>query len=98
MACATAVQQFFTDSFCFSEGLLISLLTSALDELLLDELLLDELLLDELLHRSHMRGSRGPRGVSPLLIEAAQPRGARSPTCAIGGDSPEFQISNCLYD
>ena len=52
----------------------------------------------ELLHRSHMRGSRGPRGVSPLLIEAAQPRGARSPTCAIGGDSPEFQISNCLYD
>ena len=29
---------------------------------------------------------------------AAQPRGACSPTCAIGGDSPEFQISNCLYD
>ena len=48
MACATAVQQFFTDSFCFSEGLLILLRTSALDELLLDELFLDELLLDEL--------------------------------------------------
>ena len=48
MPCATAVQQFFTDSFCFSEGLLISLQTSALDELLLDELFLDELLLDEL--------------------------------------------------
>ena len=39
---------FSLDSLCFSEGLLISLQTSALDELLLDELLLDELLLDEL--------------------------------------------------
>ena len=48
MPCATAVQQFFTDSFCFSESLLILLRTSALDELLLDELFLDELLLDEL--------------------------------------------------
>ena len=48
MPCVTAVQQFFTDSLCFAEGLLILLRTSPLDELLLDELLLDELLLDEL--------------------------------------------------
>ena len=48
MQCATAVQQFSLDSLCSSEGLLILLRTSDLDELLLDELLLDELLLDEL--------------------------------------------------
>ena len=48
MQCATAVKQFSLDSSCFSECLLISLRTSAVDELLLDELLLDELLLDEL--------------------------------------------------
>ena len=68
MACATAVQQFFTDSFCFSEGLLILLRTSALDELLLDELFLDELLLDELcldeLPLLHNR-NQGGEGDSP---------------------------------
>ena len=35
---------------------------------------------------------------SPSSLKLNQFAGARLPTCAIGGDSPEFQISNCLYD